>query len=490
MNPHIPTTDELLHAWIDEELDPQYEAQFFSQLATDRELRDRLRQLRAVRVEARNFGAVAEPPESTTRAVFERLGFPAEEKKEKRTVGILPLFSQAWSPIASAAAAAAITAMIFLGVRSTDVQNLAEPMASKQEAATEAVSSSPAESSSHAPEHTAQSPAVAEQQSESQDASESARVNGAAVMSQKPSIAAVLPPAALTTESSDNGDMAAAGTSSTPVEASDRTGRFEDISDEELAALRELYASLNDAESPQTPPASWVDAGVQDGLHTSESTVVASSLPSRDADLTAALSSMPEQTGSVLAQQQVPVQAHLQAPNTQQYFPTLGKSELLNAISVELRGMNTKSFPEATIGTDADPLLENMAVSAYLSYDRHDIGLTYGEEPYSMHFNGIEEGEQVGWQQNLMTSWVVASWRYRFSPIRALANIEPYVTLGAGTSVQFWPMARSGFGLAYMPDTRVRFYVGLEGSLMAYPYQSAWFTSRRLGLTYGIAVLM
>ncbi|MDT8325587.1 MAG: hypothetical protein RRA94_15845, partial [Bacteroidota bacterium] len=120
MNTHIPTPDALLHAWIDDELEPRHEPQFFALLATDSDLRDRLRQLRSVRDEARRFGAAAAPPEAATAALFARLGF--EEKEQRRSAVILPLFARAWSPLASAAAAAAITAMLFLGLQNTDVR--------------------------------------------------------------------------------------------------------------------------------------------------------------------------------------------------------------------------------------------------------------------------------------------------------------------------------------------------------------------------------
>ena len=56
------TPNELLHAYIDAELSPELEQQFFSMLASDGELRTRLRQLRGLRTEARRFGAVAAPP--------------------------------------------------------------------------------------------------------------------------------------------------------------------------------------------------------------------------------------------------------------------------------------------------------------------------------------------------------------------------------------------------------------------------------------------
>ncbi|MGB5073939.1 MAG: hypothetical protein WBQ23_07375, partial [Bacteroidota bacterium] len=159
-------------------------------------------------------------------------------------------------------------------------------------------------------------------------------------------------------------------------------------------------------------------------------------------------------------------------------------------ISVELRGVSAASFPNVTIGTRSDPWMANMAAAVYYSDDQDDFGLEYGQEPFSQHYSGVEYGKAVRYEQNLLASWILAGYRHRFTPWRALGSIEPYIATSFGATLEAWPLARAGMGIMYMPDRRVRFHVGLEGSLLAYPFQDKWFTSKRAGLSYGISVLL
>ena len=128
-----------------------------------------------------------------------------------------------------------------------------------------------------------------------------------------------------------------------------------------------------------------------------------------------------------------------------------------------------------------------MAVAVFFSDDRSDYGLEFGQEAFSQRYSGIEYGKGVVYEQNLLTSWLLAGYRHRFLPV--FGAVEPYVSLGAGTTMQAWPLARFGAGFMYMPDRRVRFHLGLEGAVLAYPFQERWFSSERAGLSYGISLL-
>ncbi|MDT8325235.1 MAG: hypothetical protein RRA94_14075, partial [Bacteroidota bacterium] len=263
-------------------------------------------------------------------------------------------------------------------------------------------------------------------------------------------------------------------------------GEGADISDE----LPAIAARVSARPMSANAPAAFADPALHEEIVTEDQPVFASGDVSTDRDMYSALSTLPQGSQERSAMQTTPDGGRLQTADTRQYFPDLTSSSLLRAFSVEVRGMNTTSFPEATVGTGSNPWLENMAIGVYYGAERHDIGIEFGQEPFAMHYNGVEDGKAVSYQQNLLTPWLLATWRYRFTPIRVLAGLEPYVQTGFGSSTQLWPMARGSFGLMYMPDARVRFHVGIEGSMMAYPYQSEWFTSRRLGLTYGLSVLM
>ncbi|MDX9758369.1 MAG: hypothetical protein RBU27_04330, partial [Bacteroidota bacterium] len=194
----------------------------------------------------------------------------------------------------------------------------------------------------------------------------------------------------------------------------------------------------------------------------------------------------------ILAQQDVPLPAS-SAPgqvDTRGYFPTLRDDNGSRYLSIELRGVSATSFPDVTIGSRAQPWMENMAASLYFSGTQDDVGIEFGQEAFSQHYSGVEHGQAVRYEQNLLTSWLLAGYRHRFAPWRSLGSIEPYISTGVGSTFEAWPIARAGAGLMYMPDRRVRFHIGLEGVILAYPYQDRWFTSKRAGLTYGISVFL
>ena len=181
------------------------------------------------------------------------------------------------------------------------------------------------------------------------------------------------------------------------------------------------------------------------------------------------------------------------------YYP-VSEPRLVNGwVTLEFRGVTASSFPTVTISSDSTtPWMENMAVAVFLSGDQTDFGLEYGQEAFSQHYNGIEirkdvHGNEikkdVRYEQNLRSSWLVGTLRHRLTPLQVLGGIEPYATLSAGATFEIWPLFKGGLGIMYMPDRRVRFHAGIEGALLAYPYQRTWFTSKRAGVTYGLSVL-
>jgi hypothetical protein len=566
MNTHIPTPDKLLHAWLDEELDPRHEPQFFAHLATDADLREKLRQLRSVRDEARRFGAAAEPPKATTAALFQKLGFEAESKSATHYLHAapIPLFKRAWAPVSAAAAAAAVTAMLFLGLQNSEIHRLPNEFADARPApATQKESSTSQINSDNqydisptnvAKTKNSRSSAVGDAQD---DAAMPFSTNTGGVSSENIAIAAPTN----TIKSGIKGEIATT-TGAFSASETDTSPTFADnaIDAESASAISNDFSAATDDISPtsssisaqyadNSPTSGNINADINEipantvdlddfavrftptdgsingdllpaaptesslGQHSEEispifanNAVISESFtvleqaeqrpsawvsPSVNDDLAteSAARFVPSNTESMQAVRELPADGRMHAVDTRQYFPTLAGSELSSAISVEIRGMNTVSFPEATIGTASSPWMQNMAVAVYHGMEQHDLGLEYGQEPFAMHYHGVENGKAVRYEQNLLTPWILASWRYRMEPIAALAGIEPYVMAGAGSSLQLWPTARAGVGLMYMPDRRVRFNVGLEGSLLAYPYQSNWFTSHRYGLTYGLSVL-
>ncbi len=482
MNPHLPSPDELLHAYLDHELEPQHEAQFFTLLSSDSEYRDRLRQLRSIRNEARRFAMAAPPPATATEALFDRLGFAdagiASAAIATRSAGstrsrrrpMAAAWQQAWTPLAAAASAAVITAIVLLGLRegipTADQQLLADRMGDP----------------TNTTQVQQQDDAVTQQYAPS--GGETARYSsGTRPHSTETALSQ-------TAQTGTDRSRTTRQTSTAPTEMMQiRPVAIDAIPEADLQAV---LATLNQAaaEQERLRAASHGDgtsAAVHaEPVHDMETGHTETVLAMNETAITEGSSL---ETSPLLAQRMTPSSDPSTSVDTRRFFPALGSSDAVQGLSMEIRGINASSFPGATISPKSDPWMQNMAIGVFYTGEHHDLGLEFGQEPFAQHYHGVENGKPVYYEQNLMTPWLHATWRYRFSSIALLGGIEPYVMVGGGTSFYFWPMAKSGFGIMYMPDRRVRFHVGLEGSVLAFPYQDNWFTTRRAGMTYGVSVL-
>jgi hypothetical protein len=103
-----------------------------------------------------------------------------------------------------------------------------------------------------------------------------------------------------------------------------------------------------------------------------------------------------------------------------------------------------------------------------------------------MSFQGDINGQTIRYQQQPQSMWAGAAYRYTLSPLGS-SGFAPFgqIFLG-GTS--FGPLGRATAGLQYSPSGPLSFILGVEGMAMAYQFNSSWFTSSKLGLTYGVAV--
>lgn len=486
MNTHLPSPDDLLHAYLDHELETQHEQQFFALLSSDSEYRDRLRQLRSIRNEARRFAIAAPPPTAATEALFDRLGFTdagiasatisprSHGSTRSRRRPVSAAWRQTWSPLAAAASAAVITAIILLGLRD------GVPAADQQMLADRAVN--PPSSTEVLENDLAGTPVRHTNQPERE-------IPG------------------LNTDATVNSDLTAARNASYNGYVRDHSAsaqppamqmvQIQPVPVEIIpeADIRALLASLDAASIRAAETAGGAEQGAATSSHNAdaapftdtpaqETALAFQDIPTTDQPIVSSMEPSP-----VLAQRMTPNGDVSTPVDTRQFFPGLAAGDAVQGFSIEIRGINASSFPGTTIGPKSDPWMQNMAIGLFYTGEHHDVGLEFGQEPFSQHYQGVEDGKPVYYQQNLMTPWLHATWRYRFTPITVLGGIEPYIMLGGGTSFFYWPMAKSGFGIMYMPDRRVRFHAGLEGSVLAFPYQDKWFTSRRAGMTYGVSIL-
>lgn len=466
----LSTPDELLHAYIDNELDEELEPQFFTMLAADGELRSRLHQMREIRGEARRFEAVAAPPSVVTSAVFERLGFaPVPAPHLSRMAGAALLLRSAWAP-AVAAVVTFLTATVIFGLHDTPSLNPSaaqrrDTYALSTPSKTTTESDSPVKlGPADADAATTTQPTSGQEPDEVHDAHHSTMPDLETASSESN---ATEQSGIIVTHSSET--IAAGEPGTTTTTASEPTAAKAPAHKVPVPVSEDAWASLPADRPPDGDGSAKADARARRTSDGIEST------PEAAAPL------------HMLAQQGI---ATPDIIDTRQYFPTLGSGPGDRFVSVELRGVTATSFPKATIGSRSNPWMENMAIGVYLGSERNDFGVEFGQEPFSQHYSGVENGKYVRYEQNMISSWVLGGYRHRFAPWRAFGSVEPYVATGFGATLEAWPLARAGMGIMYMPDRRVRFQLGIEGTLLAFPYQDTWFTSKRAGFTYGISVLI
>jgi anti-sigma factor RsiW len=179
----------------------------------------------------------------------------------------------------------------------------------------------------------------------------------------------------------------------------------------------------------------------------------------------------------------VPIVVHNNSITVQQI---VASTEKPSPVALQLRGINARSFPGATIAPQSNPWFRDMAVGAsYLLDTHHSIGIEAGQEAIMQRYNGIEHDSTVHYEQNPMMAWGGIKYQYYTAPITPLGGIRLYGSALVGAT-KFGPIGRAGAGLQYNLDNRVRLLAGIEGTGLYYQFQNQRFSSGKLGFTYGI----
>ncbi len=239
----------------------------------------------------------------------------------------------------------------------------------------------------------------------------------------------------------------------------------------QLAALRRENAALR-AELDRTPSEPAIDQPLaEQNTERMEMPAVAMQ-PAQRVTLTNAMTL--SQTSDQRAIQQTALQ------------PISMRSLMFPAFIVQMRGMSASSLVDVNAPAQST-WYENVGLGLlYQLSDNHAVGLEMGSEVFPMSFQGNVNGQVIQYQQQPQSMWAGAAYRYTLSQLGS-SGFAPFgqVLLG-GTS--FGPLGRVTAGFQYSPAGPLSFMLGVEGTAMAYQFNSAWFSSSKLGLTYGVAV--
>jgi hypothetical protein len=152
---------------------------------------------------------------------------------------------------------------------------------------------------------------------------------------------------------------------------------------------------------------------------------------------------------------------------------------------VQVRGVAAQGLTEVSVQPQTTWYDDASIALLYQLSDRHTFGVEVGNESFPQVFEGMRNGRVIRYEQQPAAQWAGLVYRYSFTPIAD--RFVPFVQGFAGGST-FGPLGRLAGGIQYSPAGPLTFLVGVEGSLLGYQFQNTWFTSSKLGFTYGVAV--
>lgn len=157
--------------------------------------------------------------------------------------------------------------------------------------------------------------------------------------------------------------------------------------------------------------------------------------------------------------------------------------------SLYIRGMSSKSYPDAEMPVGSDPLFANMSIGTYIHNNKNmQFGIELGQESYSQVYNNTENGENYQYMQKPVVFWGALGAMLISNRLDFLAGAQPYAHLMIGGS-QLGPIGKGILGFQInSADLGFGILLGIEGSVLYYQNQKIWYSTRKLGFTFGTTI--
>ena len=116
------------------------------------------------------------------------------------------------------------------------------------------------------------------------------------------------------------------------------------------------------------------------------------------------------------------------------------------------------------------------------------LGVEFGQESFGQEFTGTaDNGRVFKYEQSPNLGWATAGFRYTFFKAETSAgNVELFGQGMAGGTL-LGPIAKTIAGVQYHAGSHMSMMLGAEATALFYTYQSNNYTTRKLGLTYGVS---
>lgn len=153
---------------------------------------------------------------------------------------------------------------------------------------------------------------------------------------------------------------------------------------------------------------------------------------------------------------------------------------------LQVRGFAASALADVNVPNQS-VWYENFAVAfLYQTSEKHAFGVEIGSEAFPQRFEGQSNGQTIRYEQRPSSIWWGGLYRFTAGALGKTA-FSPFVQPLAG-GTQYGLLGRLTLGMQYSPTGPLSFIVGVEGTMLGYKFQDSWFTSSKLGLTYGMAV--
>ncbi|MBE2265814.1 MAG: hypothetical protein IAE64_06160 [Flavobacteriales bacterium] len=188
------------------------------------------------------------------------------------------------------------------------------------------------------------------------------------------------------------------------------------------------------------------------------------------------------------------------------HLPKAARSTMMNAIGSPAHLLNpvsqipnaifkVRSLAQEITSTNPVPSSVQQAFLPNTSYalvtplsDHHHVGVEIGTESFRQQFTGTnDQGQLQRITQTPVLLWFGGTYEYVGSTM-LIPGLSPYGLATLAYAYGQGPVARSSVGLSYMPVGPLRFYAGIDASILGYSHQNTWFTSSNIGFTYGIGI--
>ncbi|HYF03315.1 MAG TPA: hypothetical protein VEC36_08055 [Patescibacteria group bacterium] len=159
---------------------------------------------------------------------------------------------------------------------------------------------------------------------------------------------------------------------------------------------------------------------------------------------------------------------------------------LLQNFMAFVRGSAAYSLVRLNIPAPSDPAFNN--TSAGLLYrvdDRNFIGMEVGRENFMQQYRGIEDGIPFRYEQNYPAIWGGAVYQHNFPKLVTAYGIQPFARIMAG-GTEVGPLFKTAAGIYYEYNNSIGVNAAVEGTSLFYNHQQNWFSTQKIGFTYGV----